>query len=323
MKKLLQLKTKYKMKKLYTLILGSAFLLLTIKANGTVINIAVGVDNSGNQANTFFPSIINYVNVGDTIVFVLAYGTVQHNVTSTSVPAGASPMSSGTLTTAGQTYIYPVTVAGTYNYQCTFHIGMTGAFTASYPSSNCFAHDTTYYDSTLNTFTLYVDNATSAMATGYYWDFGDGTSSILATPTHTFAIDSLYNVCLKIYIASGDSCSYCHIIGIDSAGNIVRTSGFTLVVQNSTSGISEINNQQSTITLYPNPATNNLTIAFGKTTKKVVVTITDVTGKLVNSEQLIVNSKSATIDISGFAEGVYIVKIQTGDGVEMRKLIKN
>ena len=57
------------------------------------------------------------------------------------------------------------------------------------------------------------------MATGFHWDFGDGTTSTQAAPTHLYTIDSLFNVCMKVYVASGDSCEYCHIIGKDNLGN--------------------------------------------------------------------------------------------------------
>ncbi len=77
---------------------------------------------------------------------------------------------------------------------------------------------------------------------------------------------------------------------------------------------------QSRITLYPNPANNNLTIAFGKNTKKVVVTITDITGKLIYTTTASETEKME-VNANGFAEGVYIVKIQTGEGLEVKKLI--
>ena len=86
-----------------------------------------------------------------------------------------------------------------------------------------------------------------------------------------------------------------------------------------TLGITELPTP-SLITLYPNPATNNLTITLGKNTKKVVLTITDITGKLIYTATALETEKME-VSTSGFAEGIYIVKIQTGDGVETKKLI--
>lgn len=109
------------MKKLYSLIIASA---ITISASA--VNIPVSVANF-----SFTPQTFTAV-VGDVIVFTLVSGS--HNVTSPTggVPAGAAPMFSGPMTTPGQTYSYPVTVAGNYGYQCTNHpTTMIGGFTAS------------------------------------------------------------------------------------------------------------------------------------------------------------------------------------------------
>jgi plastocyanin len=113
------------MKKLYSLICATA---LTTYSFAATVSIAVGVNSGGTPANVFTPSSVT-CNVGDQLSFILASGT--HNVTSTSVPGGAAAMSSGTMSTPGQMYNYTVTVAGVYNYGCTFHAGMVGTATAS------------------------------------------------------------------------------------------------------------------------------------------------------------------------------------------------
>jgi plastocyanin len=117
------------MKKIYSLIFASAFALLSFNSTAATVNIIVGF-NGAALANEFFPSAATAF-VGDVITFTNAGGS--HNVTSTSVPAGAAAMMSPTLTAAGQTYNYTVTVAGSYAYTCTFHAGMNGtiAVTAS------------------------------------------------------------------------------------------------------------------------------------------------------------------------------------------------
>src|SRR5436190_9932486 len=58
-------------------------------------------------------------NIGDTIHFVWISGT--HTTTSTSVPAGAASWDQPS-DNAHTSFLYPVTTAGTYNFQCTFHV---------------------------------------------------------------------------------------------------------------------------------------------------------------------------------------------------------
>src|SRR5450432_3626668 len=78
---------------------------------------------------TFSPTSFN-CNVGDTVHFMWVNGT--HTTTSTAVPSGADSWNAP-IQSSAQTFDYVVKVAGTYNFQCNFHvsIGMTGTFTAA------------------------------------------------------------------------------------------------------------------------------------------------------------------------------------------------
>ncbi|MFP5470644.1 MAG: T9SS type A sorting domain-containing protein [Bacteroidia bacterium] len=82
----------------------------------------------GVNSNNFSPSSITTVQVGDIIRWTLNGGS--HTTTSTSVPSGAATWNH-TFSGAGDTFEYTVTVAGNYTYECSFHGGMTGSFTAS------------------------------------------------------------------------------------------------------------------------------------------------------------------------------------------------
>lgn len=175
--------------------------------------------------------------------------------------------------------------------------------------SSCFAGYSTVYDSTSNTFTLTVDTATTAMATGYFWDFGDGSTSTLTSPSHTYAIDSIYNVCMKIYTASYDSCTYCHDIGIDGLGNIIRTGGFYLNVNpGTTTGIVANTEKQTESVIYPNPNKGNFIIeASSALLKTEVVTIL---GQSVYSTEYSGSGLyKSEINLPELSNGIYYVKL--------------
>jgi plastocyanin len=74
----------------------------------------------------FEPASFNLV-VGDTVRFVRTSGT--HNTVSTSVPEGAATWNSP-LSSSVTEFDYEVQVAGEYSYECTFHAGQIGSFTA-------------------------------------------------------------------------------------------------------------------------------------------------------------------------------------------------
>lgn len=176
-------------------------------------------------------------------------------------------------------------------------------------SSNCNPTYTTLYDTVQNTFTLTIDSATTNMAISYHWDFGDGTSSTLANPSHIYTVDSLYNVCMKIFTTPGDSCIYCHILGIDSSGNIIRTNGFTLNVQyeNTTTGIFQNNSDKLKVSIYPNPFTSQTTISFNKEMKNSSIKIVDVLGKKIN--EITFSGKQLIIEKGSMKAGVYFLQV--------------
>lgn len=85
--------------------------------------------------------------VGDYVKWTLVEGS--HTTTSNIIPAGAASWDY-TFTGLGDTYVYEVTVPGTYNYECLFHPGMDGSFTAS-EGSNLFLDENFDYGSSNDT----------------------------------------------------------------------------------------------------------------------------------------------------------------------------
>jgi hypothetical protein len=162
------------------------------------------------------------------------------------------------------------------------------------------------YDKGSKTFTLTVNAFTLANAISYHWDFGDGTSANLPTPSHNYTKDSTYTLCMKIYTAAGDSCEYCHIIGIDSLGNIIRTPGFTVKVVNITVGI-QGQNTQPVLTVYPNPFMDQTTIQFSEAQQNTVIKITDVLGKVI--KEINFTGKELILEKGMMQAGIYFITV--------------
>lgn len=191
--------------------------------------------------------------------------------------------------------------------------------------TNCFAYNTTAYDSLQNNFTLSIDSLTSTIATSYHWDFGDGITSSSATPLHSYLKDSLYTVCMTVYTSSGDSCSYCHVIGKDVNGNIIlgnRSVGFTLNVINfSSTGVSQNLLTDNNIQVYPNPFDLKTTINFSTMQNSTTVKLFDILGKEINIWE-IKNNDKLIIEKQSMLPGLYNLKIVNGSkNVINRKII--
>ncbi len=300
------------------------------KSTGTIsVNQgSITVDGSGNSYVTgnFQSSSITFgtytlTNAGGEDVFIVKYDASGNAIWAKS-SGGSSNDNGNGIAVDGSGNIY---VTGSFESSsitfgsATLTKAGSGDIFIAKIKENCFAHYTTAYDSTQNNFTLTVDSVTSFLATSYHWNFGDGTTSILTNPTHIYTRDSLYNVCMKIYTASGDSCEYCHLIGKDSLGNIVRTMGFTLNVQNNTTLNIPHLEKETDITISPNPFTSQTTISFNETQKNTTIKIMDVVGKEIKT--VLFSGKSLILEKGEMQSGVYFVQITTSAGSVNEKVV--
>lgn len=117
-------KNKHTMRKIYIIL---SFLLLAAKAN-FASTIFVTVEDF-----EFDPAVIT-VNVGDTIMWI--YDSGVHTTTSTLIPGGAQSWNSP-IDQSNPMFMYMITVAGSYDYECIYHssMGMVGHITALDPTS--------------------------------------------------------------------------------------------------------------------------------------------------------------------------------------------
>ncbi len=87
-------------------------------------------------------------------------------------------------------------------------------------------------------------------------------------------------------------------------------------------GINSIEYNEDII-IYPNPFTEQTTISFSAEQKSTTIKIMDVTGREIKNLELIIkNEKSTTLDMSGFAKGIYFVQIMDDNkNVVNRKIL--
>lgn len=182
----------------------------------------------------------------------------------------------------------------------------------------CMAYFSTAYDTATNSFNLMSYDLSGL--SHYKWDFGDGTTSTLLNPVHVYAVDSIYTVCFSAHNGYGDSCMYCHDIGKDSAGNIIRNGGFTLMA-NSTAGIKPDGTRVFTFTAYPNPANGLVHFEFSEIMQNASVKVYDTTGELIK-ESTINNSNIQTLDFSDQSAGLYFVVITNKGATFRTKVVK-
>ena len=176
------------------------------------------------------------------------------------------------------------------------------------------AHVPTYtmaQDVQPQTWDVYIQYTSDVTSARWYW--GDGSSTIGLTPSHTYATAGKYNICVTTQSSCGDSITYCQN---DSIYRMSNSNMIQVNVINGIEGISQISNAKQ-ISIYPNPNNGNFAIETNSATKQTLQ-LFDVNGKLVLIQTII---GKTNIDAGNLAEGVYNLNITTNDGVINKRLV--
>lgn len=203
-------------------------------------------------------------------------------------PSGSGAMVSHTYASSGSYYVYmTITEPGctSYNYGETISVVVCPIINQSFTSWN---HGGGSY--------TFTDASTGANANATYaWTFGDSNSGSGLSTSHTYAASGTYTVCETI---TEPQCSaytpYCQqvVVDVNSAG---------------------INNiQGSSISIYPNPASQTLTINMGTTDLSggCTISLIDQLGQI--SDRQTSYSEISSINLSGLPNGIYIIDIKVG-----------
>jgi len=138
------------------------------------------------------------------------------------------------------------------------------------------------------------------------------------------AVDSVNS---RIYIGNTDYTSYGKVYIytlygaiIDSFAVNVSPGNFAFDVRTA-AGIQE-NNSSAKLFVYPNPAEDQLYIAFTDAVNQTIsLIITDITGREIHRQQIVANVPT-TVSIADLSQGVYLIKVETAKGIMIEKIIK-
>ncbi|MDD2488769.1 MAG: T9SS type A sorting domain-containing protein, partial [Bacteroidales bacterium] len=87
------------------------------------------------------------------------------------------------------------------------------------------------------------------------------------------------------------------------------------------SGLNDIKNNKISATLYPNPTDNKAILEIEGLTNQYDVIVYDLHGRTIKSYRLNLGEKKLEIDVKGFANGVYNIKIVNDKNSITKKLI--
>jgi hypothetical protein len=163
----------------------------------------------------------------------------------------------------------------------------------------------------------YAENfASGVQPLSYLWSWDDGIFDTIALPSHTYSSTGYYNICLTITDNVGCTSTFCDSSYLDKSTNSILTVD---VVPPGYLGINESHNLP-VISIFPNPSNGLINIAFAESTKDNKIEVLNSLGQLVFTKDI---SKQSTtiIDLTNHTKGIYFIKVQSGNGVIVRKVV--
>jgi PKD repeat protein len=147
---------------------------------------------------------------------------------------------------------------------------------------------------------------TGCTTVSYAWTFGDGGTSTLPNPTHTYAANGNYNVCLTLSGTNlnNQPCS-------NQLCRNVLVSGL---------GINEASTQR--LNVYPNPATQIIHIELPQQNGLQHLSLFDMYGRAIHTVNLHqYHANTYAIKLNAVATGMYTIQLNTTQGTYREKVL--
>lgn len=184
----------------------------------------------------------------------------------------------------------------------------------------CSAYFNLVQDSTnLYNYTAY-SYASSGMLYSYFWDFGDGTTSNLQYPSHTYSGSGPYVLCLTITDNAGCTATHCDSLYAGRGGSGINLN----VVPGTVTSINEIELIQA-LENYPNPfnslTTVSYTLSMDTRVELMVVNLLGEKVALLESNNKQAGNHKIEFNADGIAEGMYLLQLKVDNKVSTKKIV--
>ncbi len=176
---------------------------------------------------------------------------------------------------------------------------------------------------------IYGSSQGSIQITLTRWDVGLNQRVTVASANQVLSgmAMSWANFTIPLTYADGNFPDTC-IITMKASGNAPTNNDYlwidNLLFAGSVTGINKVANYISSINIFPNPATEKITVELNtKIQSTITLQIIDVTGKLISENNIgeVYGKYSHELNTSGIAKGTYFLKISTNDNFEVKKII--
>jgi hypothetical protein len=163
--------------------------------------------------------------------------------------------------------------------------------------------------------TVYLLNATGTAL----------VQSTVTDATGAFSFSNVANGTYKVYPEDGGSATTAVTVTISTSTANITHVDFEKSFANKTikprpSGIITVADDKI-FSVYPNPASNNLTVKLNTSNTSAHVVMLSTEGRVVLSQDVKLSNQSATINVAAFAKGSYFVTVQDGAKVSTQRVV--
>ncbi len=146
----------------------------------------------------------------------------------------------------------------------------------------------------------FSDSTSSLLpVSSWEWNFGDGSTSNLPSPTHVFTNPGVYDVCLKTTSPCGEDSS-CQTVVVSALGS---------------------NSSDNSIAVFPNPTDGRIWIEKRTSNQIQEVQVIDIRGRIVRSFPISTSWKTKKLDLGLLESGIYFLMIRSSNGIIRKTLV--
>ena len=187
----------------------------------------------------------------------------------------------------------------------------------------CIAQYYWYPDSSGSYSVILVNTSSGPGSLSYLWDFGDGNTSTLPYPSHTYAGAGTYAICVTVTSNGPTQCSatYCDTLQVLNRMSVP----FSINVISGAVANDAPEFGQVEMTLVPNPAQDQVRLQYSTEQSGVAgIRMIDLQGRVVRNLHLgevNAGTHTQTIDVQDLPAGLYMTEFTIGDQRKVKKLV--
>lgn len=159
-------------------------------------------------------------------------------------------------------------------------------------------------------------------AVAWFWDFGDGNSSNLQNPVHSYASAGGYKVCLTVIWKNGNQ-TCCDRICFDVEVCDPQDQRIDMSApENEGSSMPGDIRKESSVEVFPNPAGDQAWVALNNI-ENARVTLRSINGSIISTGRQQGDNNRYLLDLNGIASGIYVVIVESSERTFTVKMVKD